>query len=278
MNNRADLHTHTTASDGMNRPSENVRLAKEAGLSAVAITDHDTVAGIPEALEAGERYGISVVPGVEISTALDGRDIHMLGYGISHQDPLLLSRLSSLRNVRNRRNEQILARLAELGMPVSMAEVEAAAGKSGRGSESVGRPHIAQVLMNKGYASDLRDAFDRFLGEGKPAYVSPPRISPFEAVAWIHEAGGAAVVAHPGLYDNDDLVAALLEAGADGVEAFHSDHDAEQEARYSALADRHSKLVTGGSDFHGAREGVIFHGPIGNKTVDAGVVHKLKRL
>jgi 3',5'-nucleoside bisphosphate phosphatase len=277
MNDRADLHTHTTASDGMNRPAENVRLAKEAGLTAVAITDHDTVAGVPEALEAGDRYGIIVVPGVEISTAHEGRDVHILGYGIPHDDPVLLSRLISLRNVRNRRNEQILSRLADLGMPISIEEVEAAAGKSGRGDDSVGRPHIAQVLMNKGYASNLRDAFDRFLGEGKAAYVSPPRISPLEAVDWIHDAGGVAIVAHPGLYDNDALVVSLLEGGADGLEAYHSDHSAEDEARYAAFAERHSKLITGGSDFHGAREGVIFHGPIGNKTVDAGIVQKLLR-
>lgn len=277
MNDRADLHTHTTASDGMNSPSDNVRLAKEAGLSAVAITDHDTVAGIPEALEAGQRYGIIVVPGVEISTSHEGRDIHILGFGIPHEDPVLLSRLISLRHVRNRRNEQILSRLADLGMPVSIEEVEAAAGKSGRGDDSVGRPHIAQVLINKGYASDLRDAFDRYLGEGKAAYVIPPRISPMEAVGWIHDAGGIAVVAHPGLYGDDALVASFLDGGADGLEAYHSDHDAEAEARYAALAERNNKLITGGSDFHGAREGVIFHGPIGYKTVDAGIVQKLLR-
>lgn len=275
MNDRADLHTHTTASDGMNRPADNVRLAHEAGLAAVAITDHDTVAGIPEALKAGERCGVIVVPGVEISTAHEGKDIHILGYGIPHDDPILLSRLITLRNVRNLRNERILARLADLGMLVSLEEVEAAAGKKSGGEDSVGRPHIAQVLINKGYASDLRDAFDRFLGEGKAAYVSPPRITPLEAVNWIHEAGGVAIVAHPGLYDDDSLVVSLLDSGADGLEAYHSDHDAEEEARYAAMAEGRKKLITGGSDFHGAREGVIFHGAIGNRTVDASIVRQL---
>lgn len=275
MNNRADLHTHTTASDGMFPPEVNVRLAKEAGLSAVAITDHDTLAGIPEALEAGRTYGMVVVPGVEISTAVEGKDIHILGYGIAHDDPLLQSRLLSQRNIRNRRNEVILARLAELGMTVTVEELELAAGKSSSSDGSVGRPHIAQVLVDKGYVTDIRDAFDRFLGEGKPANVSPSRITPIEAIGWIHEAGGKAIIAHPGLYDDDALVIALLEAGADGVEAFHSDHDAPSELQYEEWAKSRGKLVTGGSDFHGIKDGIAFHGSIGGRSVDAAVVGQL---
>jgi predicted metal-dependent phosphoesterase TrpH len=275
MNNRADLHTHTTASDGMFRPSVNVRMAKEAGLAAVAITDHDTVAGIPEALEAGLEYGIIVVPGVEISTAAEGQDIHILGYGISRDDPVFQKRLLSLRNVRNERNEGILARLAQLGMIVSYEEVEIAAGKSRLSDGSVGRPHIAAVLVDKGYVTDVRDAFNRYLAEGKPAYVSPPRISPEEAIDWIHEAGGMAIVAHPGLYADDSLVLRLLDSVADGLEAFHSDHDALSEQRYEQWATTRGKLVTGGSDFHGMKEGVAFHGTLGNRTVDAAIIGRL---
>ena len=275
MNNRADLHTHTTASDGTNRPADNVRLAAEAGLSAIGITDHDTVAGIPEALAAGEAHGIVVVPGVEISTASGGKDVHVLGYGIDYEDATFVGRLLSLRDTRNRRNELIVEKLGELGMPISMSEVEAAAGKSGKGDGTIGRPHIAQALVDKGYVADIREAFDRLLAEGKPANVVPPRIEPLTAVAWIHEAGGKAIVAHPGLYGDDALVAAILDGGADGLEAYHSDHDEAEEARYARMAEERGLIATGGSDYHGSREGVVFHGEIGNRTVPMTVVERL---
>ncbi|QMV40275.1 PHP domain-containing protein [Cohnella cholangitidis] len=274
---KADLHTHTTASDGMFRPAENVRLAKEAGLSALAITDHDTIAGVEEALAAGREYGITVIPGMELSTSADGKDIHILGYGISTEDSVLLSRLQAQRNVRNRRNEEILNKLAELNMHVSLEELEAAAGKSRLEDGSIGRPHIAQVLVDKGYVADKREAFERLLGEGKPAYASLTRIAPTEAIRWIHEAGGIAIIAHPGLYGDDDLVLTLLDSGADGLEAFHSDHDERMEQRYAEWAENRGKLVTGGSDFHGVKDGVAFHGDIGNRTVDASIVDKLLR-
>lgn len=274
---KADLHTHTTASDGMFQPAENVRLAKEAGLSALAITDHDTVAGVEEALAAGREYGITVIPGVELSTSVDGKDIHILGYGISAEDSVLLSRLQAQRNVRNRRNEEMLNKLAELNMRVSLEELEAAAGKSRLEDGSIGRPHIAQVLVDKGYVADKREAFDRLLGEGKPAYSSLTRIAPTEAIRWIHEAGGIAIIAHPGLYGDDDLVLTLLDSGADGLEAFHSDHDEQMEQRYAEWAEIRGKLVTGGSDFHGVKDGVAFHGDIGSRTVDASIVAELLR-
>jgi len=271
----ADLHTHTTASDGTCPPAENVRLAREAGLAAVAVTDHDTVAGLSEAIEAGERYGVEVVPGVEISTAAEGKDIHVLGYYIDHRDPRFLSRLASLRQVRQRRNEAMVARLNELGIDVTMEEILAQA-KGRDEAGSLGRPHIAEALVRKGIVPDVREAFRRFLGEGKPAYVQPQRISPEEAFVWIHEAGGTAIIAHPGLYGRDDLVCRLLEH-ADGLEAYHSDHAPEEEERYRRMAEEAGKLVTGGSDFHGERGGRVFHGPIGNRTVDIAVVDALRR-
>lgn len=275
MNNRADLHTHTTASDGKNRPSVNVRMAAEIGLGAIAITDHDTVAGIPEALEAAKEAGILVVPGVEISTAAKGKDIHILGYGIDYRDERFIERLLTLRDTRNNRNDMIVARLNELGMTITIDEVAAEANRNRRGDGTVGRPHFAQVLIDKGYVSDLREAFDRYLGEGKAAYVVPPRIQPLTAVEWIHEAGGTAIVAHPGLYGEDELVASLLDGGADGLEAYHSDHDEAEERKYAKLAADRGKLITGGSDYHGSREGVVFHGPIGNRTVELSLAKRL---
>jgi predicted metal-dependent phosphoesterase TrpH len=277
MNNRADLHTHTTASDGMFSPTVNVQLAKEAGLAAVAITDHDTVAGISEALEAGQSYDILVVPGVEISTAAFGKDIHILGYGFSPSDPVFLERLLKLRNVRNTRNDEILANLGQLGMNISLDELESVAGKSRSSDGSVGRPHIAQVLVDKGFVSSIKEAFDRYLGEGKPAFASPRRILPSDAILWIHDAGGVAVIAHPGLYADDALVLSLLDAGADGLEAFHSDHDPDMEKRYEQWVSSRGKLVTGGSDFHGKKDGVSFHGDIGSRSVDASIIGSLTR-
>ncbi|MEB3101253.1 PHP domain-containing protein [Ferviditalea candida] len=272
----ADLHTHTTASDGTNEPSGNIRLAKEAGLGAVAITDHDTVAGIPEALEAGRKLGVTVVPGVEISTVANGQDIHILGYYMNIEDSAFLQRLEELRRTRDRRNALIIDRLSELGMSVSLQEVIDAANKNGAG-ETIGRPHIAAVLIAKGYVRTMREAFDRYLGKSGKAYANPPRIHPAEAVGWIHEAGGTAVVAHPGLYGDDLLIGQLIEQGIDGIEAFHSDHAPEDELRYSELCRRHRLLITAGSDFHGEKDGAVFHGSIGARTVDMQVLRDLSK-
>ncbi|GGF85206.1 PHP-like protein [Paenibacillus albidus] len=272
-----DLHTHTQASDGMQPPAENVRLAREKGLAAVAITDHDTVAGIAEALEAGRTYGITVVPGVEISTRAGGKDIHVLGYYIDPDDPLLRSRLADLRNTRNQRNEAILAKLRALGIEITLPRVIAGLGRELKPDESVGRPHIADELVRLGAAKDMRDAFDRYLAEGAAAFVSPPRITPEEAAKWINEAGGAAVLAHPGLYGDDGLVRDIVQrSGLAGMEVYHSDHGPAEEERYLAMAKEFGLAVTGGSDFHGARQGVVFHGELGSRTVTVEVLSVLR--
>lgn len=271
----ADLHTHTLASDGTRPPADNVRLAAEAGLAAVAITDHDTVGGLREAMEAGLKYGIAVVPGVEISTVHAGQDIHVLGYWIDDTDPQFLSRLAELREVRNRRNEMIVNKLQELGLSVTMDDVLESLRTSKKAGDTVGRPHIADALVRKGYVSSMAEAFDRYLAKGAAAYVNPPRITPQQAVEWILEAGGAPVLAHPGLYGQDELIPLLAEVGLVGVEAFHSDHTPEQETYYEALAVEHGLLVTAGSDYHGERGGVVFHAPIGARRVAADVVDRL---
>ncbi|MBB6636451.1 PHP domain-containing protein [Cohnella thailandensis] len=274
---QADLHTHTTASDGLHRPADNVRMAKEAGLGGIAITDHDTVAGIEEALREGEKLGIAVVPGVEISTAYEGTEIHVLGYYMNVEDPVFLARLADQRKVRDARNEGILARLGELGIQVSMEELREIAGRSESPEETIGRPHIADALVRRGVVGTIQEAFDRYLAKGRAAYVDPPpRITPMEAYRWIKDAGGAAIVAHPGLYRREELASDLLDGGADGVEAHHSDHTPEQEERYRQLAIARGKIVTGGSDFHGARKGGVYHGPIGNRTVEMSVLEQLR--
>ncbi len=276
MEGYADLHTHTRASDGTGTPSENVRLAAAAGLSTVAITDHDTVAGLEEALEAGRAAGITVVPGVEISSSENGRDIHVLGYFMDVADPLFLSRLEELRNVREGRNERMLERLRELGYAITLEEVLERRGQVEHKDTTVGRPHIAQVLVDKGYAESQQDAFNRLIGEGGAAFISPKRISPETAIAWIHEAGGAAVLAHPGLYGNDTLVERLAGFGLDGIEADHSDHSPEEVEKYREMAWRHGLVATAGSDYHGERGGEVFHGPLGGRRVGAAVVPLLR--
>ncbi|WP_456289778.1 PHP domain-containing protein [Paenibacillus sp. AK002] len=273
-----DLHSHTQASDGMNTPSENVQLAYERGLGALAITDHDTVAGIEEALQAGERLNIIVVPGVEISTMAGGTDIHVLGYYVDHRDPVFLERLAALRRTRDKRNEKILAKLRELGIELTMEEVIAVLGRPLEPDESIGRPHIADALVHKGHALDLRDAFDRYLAQGAAAYVPQPRIHPKEACEWIREAGGVPVLAHPGLYGDDTLVRTVIEeSGFKGIEVYHSDHGVSEEERYLAMAEEYGFIVTAGSDYHGQRQGKVFHGDIGSRQVSTQVLDQLQQ-
>jgi Predicted metal-dependent phosphoesterases (PHP family) len=274
---RADLHIHTTASDGMHAPTEIVQLAKQAGLAAIAITDHDTTGGIREAMEAGDRLGMIVVPGVEISTQVDGKDIHILGYYIDPEDKLLSGRLEHLRSIRDRRNERIIGKLNEQGIRITLSEVWHTVKKKPGEELTIGRPHIAEVLVRKGVVGSIPEAFDRYLGEGGSAYVSPERISPQEAARWIHEAGGSAVIAHPGLYGDDELVERIIGCGVDGIEAFHSDHSPEEEIRYAVMAERAGLVATAGSDYHGERMKDMRHQQIGERTAHVSLLQRLNR-
>jgi len=270
-----DLHTHTTASDGTYSPQESVKRAKEKGLQAFAITDHDTVEGVKLGVVAGEKWGIEVIPGIEISTVDSGHDIHVLGYYIDTEDEEFLTRISELRNVRNRRNEMIIANLVELGIPISLDEVTK---KSKMAGGNIGRPHIAEVLIEKGIVKSMDEAFQIYLGKTGKAYANPPRISPEEAIRYIRDAGGVPVLAHPGLYDNDPLVRRLIQNGLVGIEAYHTDHSIEQERYYEELANQFGLIKTAGSDFHGERNGVIFHGDIGSKYTTYDTVIQLREV
>ena len=248
---RIDLHLHTTHSDGSLRPSDVLTLAKHANVSALAITDHDITTGIPEAMAAGEELGIDVIPGVEISS-FDGKsELHILGYWVQWDEPVFNQRLARLRESRHRRNPLIMERLREAGLDVTYDEVRSLAG-----TESVGRPHIAQLLMQKKYVTSAKEAFDRYLAEGKPAYVARELPTPKEAISWIREAKGVAVLAHPTWVKESGeglrtCVSALKEAGLGGVEVHYSTHTKSQTSQYLELARRLDLLVTGGSDFHG---------------------------
>lgn len=247
---RIDLHLHTTHSDGSLPPAEVLTLAAKASVTALAITDHDITSGIPEAMAAALELGIEVIPGVEISS-FDGRsELHILGYCLDWQDPVLNERLATLRESRHRRNPLIIDRLRAAGLDVTYDEVRSLAG-----TESVGRPHIAQLLMKKKYVSSAKEAFDRYLAEGKPAYVARELPAPAEAISWIRDAKGVAVLAHPTwVKDGGDLygcVRGLKDSGLGGVEVHYSTHSKSQTASYLELAKRLELLVTGGSDYHG---------------------------
>jgi predicted metal-dependent phosphoesterase TrpH len=272
---KADLHSHTIASDGTFTVQQSIARAKQNGLAALGITDHDTVAALPEALEEGARQGIEIVPGIEISSVENGKDVHVLGYYIDIKDETFLSRLVDLRDVRARRNRMIIERLNELGIEITIEEVES---RKKEKAGNVGRPHIAEVLIEKGIVSSMDEAFANYLGSSGAAYVNPPRISPEEAIDLIQAAGGVAVLAHPGLYKNPEMVKRLIQHGLQGIEVYHPDNDEEDIALYGALADEHGLVKTAGSDFHGMRNGHVFHADLGARTTSLETVRRLQEL
>jgi hypothetical protein len=244
---RIDLHLHTTASDGQHPPADLIRLVRGQKLDVIAITDHDTTAGIADAQTAAGGHPV-VIPGIELSAEDEAGDVHMLGYHLQVDHPGLQARLAEFRDLRENRGKKIVERLASLGMPVAWSSVEAIADGA-----AIGRPHIARAMVEAGYAESVRDAFDRFLFNGGPAYVARYRLSPEEAVALIHEAGGVAVLAHPGLLpDHRAMALRLIPAGLDGVEVWHPDNSETVRLNLRALAAEHDLIMTGGSDFHGA--------------------------
>jgi predicted metal-dependent phosphoesterase TrpH len=263
-----DLHAHTTASDGSLSPTELMNQAADLGLSALAVTDHDTVAGLPEAAETAARRGITFVPGVELSVEDDRGRFHLLGYLFEPADEALNKTLRDLRASRARRNAQMAEKMAAMGLPVTMEDVRAEAGEDG---EVIARPHFAQALIKKGVVGSVKEAFDRYLSTGKPLYLPKEVLTPADAIALLHAAGGIAVMAHPGLIPmGDEALEARVEslaqeAGLDGIEAYYSQHTPAQTARFLALAERLGLLVTGGSDFHGTPKpdvplGIVFEG------------------
>jgi predicted metal-dependent phosphoesterase TrpH len=245
---RVDLHVHSTASDGKLTPAEVIGEAAEKGLSYVALADHDTVDGIAAAKKAAKAFpGLTVIPAIEISTDIPQGEVHVLGYFIDYTDAELLGRLEEFKNSRRRRAEQMVAKLAKLGMPVEWRRVLELAGSS-----TIGRPHIAQAMLEKDYVPSFKDAFDEYLGHGKPAYVEREKMLPAEAVGIIVKARGLPVLAHPlTTEDPEGLVAELKPAGLVGLEAYYNGYSDEEVESLLALAQKHELIATGGSDFHG---------------------------
>jgi 3',5'-nucleoside bisphosphate phosphatase len=245
-----DLHSHSTASDGSRSPAQVIAAAARAGLAAIALTDHDSVSGIPEAVAEGERHGVRVVTGTELSAHDDdGHEIHLLGLHLADLEPLE-RKLASLRDVRRRRAEAMVEKLNALGLPVSMESVL----EQARGG-ALGRPHVARALVHGRLVKDFREAFERYLGNGRAAYVEKERLAVPDAIKLVHDAGGIAVLAHPGPDATLQSLSHMKDVGLDGVEVRHPSHLPEQERAISELADNLGLLPSGGSDWHGASDG-----------------------
>jgi predicted metal-dependent phosphoesterase TrpH len=243
-----DLHLHTTVSDGLLAPAELVARAAAAGLNIIAVTDHDTVGGLGEAVDAGWARGVRVVAGIEMTAVEDGNDIHVLGYFINPEDAVLAAFLREQREDRIRRVREMGERLQNLGLPV---DVEALLATADSGRRSIGRPAIADALVALGHAVDRTDAFARLLGRGQPGFVPRRGVAAATVIETIHAAGGIASLAHPGISASDSLVEALAGKGLDAIEVWHSDHSPDQQRHYDTLADRLGLARSGGSDFHG---------------------------
>jgi predicted metal-dependent phosphoesterase TrpH len=275
---RIDLHTHTTFSDGSFSPTELVDLATQQGLDFLAITDHDTTEGLPEALEATKSISLELIPGIELSAQFQNREMHILGYFINPTDPHFQARLEAHRSTRIERIHHILDCLQSLGMDISLEEVELASGIG-----TIGRPHIAQVLIAKGYIKTMKDAFEQLLGSRGKAYVQ--RIVPeaHEIIEWITDAGGIPILAHPYWegYNKEDSATAcqtLIEQGLRGLEVFYGTFSARHIAFNLGLARRFDLLVTGGSDFHGTlKPGIALGKGRGSLNVPPKVVERLRQ-
>ena len=244
---------HTTASDGRLSPAELVARAAAARLTTISVTDHDTTAAIAEVTAAAGAAGIRVVSGIEITAVDQERDVHLLGYFFDPHDEELAAFLVNQRSLRVSRVHEIAERLSTLNMPIEVESLLMAA--AARPGSSVGRPQIARALLGAGYVASVQEAFDLWLASGRPAFVPRTGPSPATVVKAIHDAGGIASFAHPGVTKRDDLVAPLADQGLDAVEVYHSDHTAEDVTAYKRMAARFGILVSGGSDFHGADAG-----------------------
>lgn len=273
-----DLHTHSTCSDGSMTPTELVKHAAENGICAIALTDHDTVSGVEEAVRAGERYGVEVVPAIEFSVKSQ-TETHILGYFIDIHNPRLKEILGEIIEKRIERNVMTAKLLKDLGFDVTLEEASALAPGG-----IIGRAHFARVMMNKGYASSVKEAFEKYLSSGKPAYFGNQKLESKTAIEAIHSAGGVAFLAHPHLIKipDEELEKYLVELksyGLDGLEGYYTDYDEEMQAKFQAMAKRHGLELSGGTDFHAAMKPHISIGTgTGNMAIPYTVLERIKEI
>lgn len=249
MGARADLHMHTICSDGALSPYELVKKTKAQGLSIISITDHDSVAAIPDALEFGKEFGVEVISGVELSTSSEDKEVHILGYFVDYKSQRLLDYLTFFRHERIKRAERIVEKLNSLRVPLKIESVMEHAGTG-----SVGRPHIAAALVDEGFTESYQEAFDRYIGNGGPAYERKFHFSPAEAIQLIASSGGISFLAHPGRFTTDGMLQNLIKAGVDGIEVIHPSHLQEHITHYRGVTSEYYLLESGGSDFHGGKK------------------------
>jgi len=277
-----DLHTHTTASDGSLSPTELIGRAAQLQLGAIAITDHDTVAGLEEGIAAAKRHNLPLITGVELSVEDEVGRFHLLGYGFDPTDGALASALIELRELRSERNRAIMAKSADLGLPIEWSDVLR---QVGDGGEVVGRPHIAAALVEKGIVATIQEAFDKYLATGRPLYTPKDGLTPRRAADLLHATGGIAVMAHPALtrWSEPESLAKRLrslkeDAGLDGVEAYYSQHTPEQTESYLRIAAELDLVVSGGSDFHGTPKPHVNLGEVLRPSGDPAPASLLDRL
>jgi 3',5'-nucleoside bisphosphate phosphatase len=242
----ADLHLHTHFSDGTYSPEELAAQGRRHGLSTLGLTDHDTTEGCARMAEACRALDIDFIPGTELTAQKDGNELHLLGYFIDPQNPVLLREMAKFQEARQNRIRKMVARLNEAGVPLEADSVFKLAQ-----CRSPGRPHVARALVQGKFCATMDEAFERFMKKHRPAWVPKFKMSALQGIELIHQAGGLAVMAHPGLNRTDEIIPELVEAGLDGIECFHSKHSPVASARYLGIAERHGLLVTGGSDCHG---------------------------
>ncbi len=265
---RIDLHTHSNASDGELTPEALVQLARERELNIIALTDHDTVAGLDAAIGAGKKFGVEVIPGVELSADVEKAEVHVLGYFMDWHNARFLAMLEKFRDARFGRAEKMVKKLTAAGAPISFARVKEIAGDA-----SLGRPHVAQVLLEAGHVATIAEAFDKYIGRNGPAYVERFKLEPEDAVALILEAGGVPVLAHP--REVTYYVQPLVKAGLIGLEVYYGMYDDPTCAELARMARQYGLIATGGSDFHGLNK-MGHMNTLGQVDVPSNVVEKLK--
>ncbi len=242
-----DLHLHTTASDGLLAPKELIDKCMEAQLKAIAITDHDSVDSLDEALAYADETELAVIPAIELSSDLDGRDVHILGYYIDYNDKSFLAHLRFLREARKDRAIKMIAALRREGIDITLEDLSSVVSNN----SSWGRAHISRVMVAKGFVSTIQEAFDKYIGRGGPCYVEKYIFSPTEVISLILRLGGIPVLAHPAITKVDQYIKCFIDAGLAGIEIYHSEHLPQDVDKYRNIAKKLGLLMTGGSDFHG---------------------------
>jgi predicted metal-dependent phosphoesterase TrpH len=267
---KADLHLHTTASDGRYSPEELVGKAAGVGLAVMAVTDHDSVDGVAQALKAAQSFpDLKVIPGVEIGTDIPHGEVHVLGYFINYVDAGLIDRLAELRDSRKMRAKNMIAKLADLGVYIEWERVQEIAG-----SGSVGRPHVAQAIMEKGYVQSLKEAFIKYIGRDGPAYAEREKMTPQQVVELVVKVGGLAVLAHPADIEGlEDLIPRLQRVGLTGMEVYYNAYGNSTVQHLASLARKHQLIATGGSDFHGLEH--ITETPLGGVDIPPECIERL---